>query len=141
MDERQLGADHRQIRTKFFRDGDQALRVARIYGKTVRFVRDAAVAGCAPDLFDARAFAKLPNQSVFASAAADNEYFHEGAKAPSRGDAPRKNAHSTIDGARRSVKKSTREVRQQKPRPSSRADGGSAAWALRGWRVEAITPG
>jgi hypothetical protein len=77
MDERQLRTNDSKVRPKFFREGHEALRVSGFDRKASRFIGDTSIARGAPDLFDARALAELPDQGMFAAAAADDEYFHD----------------------------------------------------------------
>ena len=74
--ERQFRADHREIGLNSIGHRDHRFETLQVDGRHFGFVGDAAVAGSAVELGDARRLPQLPNQSVLASAAADDKNFH-----------------------------------------------------------------
>src|SRR5215471_17331693 len=76
VDQRHFRADDGQVRLQALRQSDQAGHICWIGGHAFGLLGNSGVAGSAPNLPDARAFAELPDQRVFAPATADDQNLH-----------------------------------------------------------------
>jgi hypothetical protein len=74
--ERLLGAHDGEIGSEFSRKISKFGDATGVAGNALRYLRDSAIAGNAPQFLDRRTLAQLPGQSVLAPAAADHQYFH-----------------------------------------------------------------
>ncbi len=76
--ERQLGSDDGEVRMDLIGKGDDGVHALNFHGNADGVVGDASVAGCAVHLIYTRGLLELPDQSMFASAAAENQNLHDG---------------------------------------------------------------
>ena len=74
--QRVVRRDHHEVRLVRLGKGHYAVNIGRLDVDTFRFLRDAAVAGRAPDMVDLGALFQGMDDGMLTAAAADHQYFH-----------------------------------------------------------------